>query len=1353
MKRREIATQSRNETEAQKSEVNLGKTRRGKRSAACVEDRRARRKSHRRTRRNAARIHRGEVGQPLRETILPVGEKLHITTKQMCGKLQKGTKEIIFHNNIEGIRVPGRLKEVCHAMEQCGARIGILTECKITGSITFFFRTEHHMYKVLQSGMECDHAAGVVFIIRSDMWAYCLSFTPVSGRCALLLVKVIGGIMAIIGAYLRYQKGIESAQEESARIESWQELDELVESVRPSPVVVVGDFNTSIKYRTIQEKQIFGPYMFTHNGSVPIVESEREREILQPELPNRDLLADLCINNGLLVKNTFIKKSLEKKITFFRKGVVRPPPNQFIVDVSKYKEIDHVLISQQYASMVTDIKYLRKEQIGRTTHIPCAVSIQIPIRYRQRKDTQQQHFLWNKQYDGFTTAATIAATQQVMQSSGLDAYIHNFEPQELRGMTKYRYEDGDEEVPVLRYYIDGSGPDRSGPKPAQFAGWAFVLTISGPRPERAGPEAPTPIPLYRNGQIEWIVACRWGQVETDPSSIRFLGANHHSNNTAELTAICECLLFHLFELPQAWRDCPLEVKGDSLIALSQTTGQWDISQDSVLRQLAENCNMVWQSLGADVLDSSLCPGWVKGHSGDPGNDIADTNAKKGRFGFSPQRRQYSLDSVRPALNHLTDAFESHVLFSGPCSDISATKLYQILKEINIKTHEILEQTLPKTKPHKPYHDPIFLALYDERRTLIQNGANADKINEITKKLEKHASKTKKERIFKALETEKESEEWDAVRQQKEFRAPNTRLRGPDGKAVASGDRAKVFADFYEKEQWGIDPQARTTGRPPIFPVADVSTGEFKPKELRKARKKLKRKKASGEDKICNEFLVQMLNQEFGFGLIWTLVNKIWKNKELPGELHIATIIAIFKASSEDTGPAAFRPISLLNTVYKFFTILLVQRLSCSAITSRISINQFGYKKGQSVDSAIFRLLRSIENFDNYNNHELYLILLDWQKCFDRVHPGPLLEACARFGLPPEFLQMLEHIYSNKLFLVKDHFGKSGIRRQRTGLAQGDSLSCILLNILTTVIMFDAQNEWKKSEKYDPQFNDLFKFEYVLYADDTNLASTNLVSIRVMLHTIETEARNYGLQLNLKKTTLLRIGTAALKPLPKFKSLNGTKINIKDIDYTLGFPLGAKGTNKKMVSNKISSLMYSMKKFKLIWQSKMKKKRKIQKYFSLVLSKATWGIHLLALGKTEFKKLEYYHVRCLRRILGIKASYISRVSNDTVLYDAGVPSIKTHIRMKQYKLLGHILRLPQGHPDRDVCFQPGTECEPRLPQGFTRRRGRPRLRWAEVLIHDFMEKFKFAQKGKTRKDVYELAQDRVVWRHWAVVASG
>ena len=160
------------------------------------------------------------------------------------------------------------------------------------------------------------------------------------------------------------------------------------------------------------------------------------------------------------------------------------------------------------------------------------------------------------------------------------------------------------------------------------------------------------------------------------------------------------------------------------------------------------------------------------------------------------------------------------------------------------------------------------------------------------------------------------------------------------------------------------------------------------------------------------------------------------------------------------------------------------------------------------------------------------------------------------------------------------------------------------------------------------------------------------------------------------------------------------------------------------------------------------KTKLERYDSLVVSKGIWGLHVLSALPTDSAYLEYIHVRCLRRILGISATYISKVSNAAVRKQAAtvmtekspIPEpLQCRVRRNQMKLLGHILRRPYNHPDRLCIFEPTDNLEPRTAPETNRRRGRPRTAWTETIVPTIERLL-----NRTRNQIYQLAQNRQNW---------
>ena len=104
-----------------------------------------------------------------------------------------------------------------------------------------------------------------------------------------------------------------------------------------------------------------------------------------------------------------------------------------------------------------------------------------------------------------------------------------------------------------------------------------------------------------------------------------------------------------------------------------------------------------------------------------------------------------------------------------------------------------------------------------------------------------------------------------------------------------------------------------------------------------------------------------------------------------------------------------------------------------------------------------------------------------------------------------------------------------------------------------------------------------------------------------------------------------------------------------------------------------------------------------------------------LNAADIRRLDGFQNRCIRKIIGVKPSYISRVSNKDVLTKAGHRPISELLRKRRLQLLGKVLRAPPDHPLYTACFIPGT-LTPATEQ-FIRRVGRPAKEWVKEVSND------------------------------------
>ncbi len=89
-----------------------------------------------------------------------------------------------------------------------------------------------------------------------------------------------------------------------------------------------------------------------------------------------------------------------------------------------------------------------------------------------------------------------------------------------------------------------------------------------------------------------------------------------------------------------------------------------------------------------------------------------------------------------------------------------------------------------------------------------------------------------------------------------------------------------------------------------------------------------------------------------------------------------------------------------------------------------------------------------------------------------------------------------------------------------------------------------------------------------------------------------------------------------------------------------------------------------------------------------------------------KKLNSFHLRCLRRILCIQ--WQDKVPNTEVLECAGMRSMSAILSEKRLRWLGHVRRMGPGRIPRDLLYG-------ELAEG-SRLIGRPRLRYKDICIN-------------------------------------
>ena len=113
-------------------------------------------------------------------------------------------------------------------------------------------------------------------------------------------------------------------------------------------------------------------------------------------------------------------------------------------------------------------------------------------------------------------------------------------------------------------------------------------------------------------------------------------------------------------------------------------------------------------------------------------------------------------------------------------------------------------------------------------------------------------------------------------------------------------------------------------------------------------------------------------------------------------MNEAKLAIIYKKGNPEL-PQNYRPIALLNIAYKLLTIINLKRI-VPHIDDIIDKSQYGFRKTRSTAQPLF-ILRKVQEMQEEAGFETQVLLLGWEKAFDKVSQAKLLTAFTRIGIP------------------------------------------------------------------------------------------------------------------------------------------------------------------------------------------------------------------------------------------------------------------------------------------------------------------------------------------------------------------
>jgi len=334
--------------------------------------------------------------------------------------------------------------------------------------------------------------------------------------------------------------------------------------------------------------------------------------------------------------------------------------------------------------------------------------------------------------------------------------------------------------------------------------------------------------------------------------------------------------------------------------------------------------------------------------------------------------------------------------------------------------------------------------------------------------------------------------------------------------------------------------------------------KFELEEIKQAIFNMEKNTAPGPDHMPVEF----------FQVCWDIIKEdllemfeeFYENKLDISRLNYGVITLIPKLK-EANQIQQYRPICLLNVVFKIFSKTLMMRVE-SVLERIISKGQTAFLKGRSIMEGTMSLHEVIHD-TKVKKKDGLVLKLDFEKAYDKISWKFLFECLSQRGFPEKWCIWIKEVVTSGTLSVKVNDMVGPYFTSGKGVRQGDPLSPLLFNIaadaLAKMIQMGQQNQLIKG--LIPEFIE-GGLALLQYADDTILCIQDDMEIaqnlKLLLYLYENMS---GLKINFNKSEIIMISQDNEKSL-NYAEMFNCSIGSWPIKY-LGVPVSG---NRIQVSN-------------------------------------------------------------------------------------------------------------------------------------------------------------------------------------------
>jgi ribonuclease HI/exonuclease III len=320
-------------------------------------------------------------------------------------------------------------------------------------------------------------------------------------------------------------------------------------------------------------------------------------------------------------------------------------------------------------------------------------------------------------------------------------------------------------------------------------------------------------------------------------------------------------------------------------------------------------------------------------------------------------------------------------------------------------------------------------------------------SEVNKEYAKAIKYTKQQHWRDWLEKAEDPDMWTAQRMVSGPASDGGKAHIPPFKITVEGTETSVKANpeksrALAKVFFPPKPQAGNTEGTPRTPKACSAPIKITKEQISKHLRKLKPYKAPGPDGIpnivlskCADQLLDRLLAIYTGMLEQNLIYGPWKS--------FVTIVLRKPGKPRYDIPKAYRPIALLNTLWKLLTSVVAEHITFLAEKHQLLPNHhFGGRPGRATTDAMHLLTYKIKQAWR-TGMVTAVLFLDIEGAFPNAVPSKLVENLRKRRIPGRYADFVAHMLQGRVTTLKFDDYESEAIQIDNGIGQGDPLSMVL----------------------------------------------------------------------------------------------------------------------------------------------------------------------------------------------------------------------------------------------------------------------------------------------------------------------